>query len=106
MGYGSGEGFSACSVQSFNEYFGESEGLTCLSDPANDFSSNYEDDAGGDIAPTPPPAPSPTPPPVPNPTPRPTASSNTNWNCVGISGMSSTWDVLNGNWRESGTNDG
>merc|ERR550539_326949 len=99
MGYGSGEGFSACSVQSFNEYFGESEGLTCLSDPANDFSSNYDDDGGGEVAPTPPPAPSPTPPPVPNPTPRPTlrptASSNTNWNCVGISGMSSTWDVLN-----------
>ena len=101
MGYGDGNEFSACSIRSFNEYFAQSDGLTCLSDGVGAFSSNY-DDGEGNVAPTPPPAP--------NPTPRPSASSNgsdngNEWNCVGINGMIGS-DTYNGNWAQYQRNDG
>ena len=72
MGYGSGEGFSSCSIDSVQAYFDEKSGLSCLGDGVRSFTSNFgslSDDTSPTSDPT---TPNPTPNPTPTTTPDPT----------------------------------
>ena len=90
MGYGTGQGFSECSIEELNTYFANNDGLTCLGTGwyEGDFTSNY----GSGTAPQPTPVASPTPPP--------TSVTTTTWQCMNVRNLDLT--QYNGYWTYKG----
>jgi len=91
MGYGNGVGFSWCSINSMHSYWANMNGLSCLSHRDTPFRSNYNPNTA----------------PVTAHTPAPTSTSGggdeSEWECVGISGLENAeYPSLSGYWTSTG----
>eukprot|EP00485_Elphidium_margaritaceum_P010452 CAMPEP_0202704198 /NCGR_PEP_ID=MMETSP1385-20130828/16918_1 /ASSEMBLY_ACC=CAM_ASM_000861 /TAXON_ID=933848 /ORGANISM="Elphidium margaritaceum" /LENGTH=978 /DNA_ID=CAMNT_0049362169 /DNA_START=43 /DNA_END=2979 /DNA_ORIENTATION=- len=88
MGYGSGQGWSSCSVGYITSYFASAQGLTCLGSGVRSFSSSYGDDSGGNAAATT----TTTRTPVTTSTTRSSSNNDADWDCISLAGFASDYN--------------